>query len=206
MWKVYTDGGCKPNPGKGAYSAALFKDNVLIESVGGYLQDTTNNKAEYRACYAGLQLVNEYCQCDDDIEMNLDSQLVIKHLTGEWKLKDESLKDSYLKCFDIITTFNNLHFTWVKGHSGNTGNEYVDSVCTFFIQSSSQSISNSNTSSMNPDKPPKNLHKPAKIFLNCPYADKDVAKSFGAKWDAKSKKWWIHNNCENLEIFAKWIE
>ena len=194
MWKVYTDGGCKPNPGKGAYCAALYKGDTLIESAGGYLQDTTNNKAEYRACLAGLQLVEAHCDHDDEIIMLLDSQLVIKHLTGEWSVKDETLKSTYLKCFDKVVQYDNMRFEWVKGHSGNTGNDYVDSVCTYFIQRDTTVVT-----------PVKIENTQAKVYLNCPYADKDTAKSLGAKWDARAKKWWVSDSDEHRNTFAKWI-
>ena len=194
MWKVYTDGGCKPNPGKGSYCAALYKGDTLIESVGGYLQETTNNKAEYRACYAGLKLMEEHCDTEEEIIMCLDSQLVIKHLTGEWKVKDETLRSIYMKCHEKVN--KKIRFEWVKGHSGNRGNDYADTVCTYFIEREN----NNNNEGMIV----KAKEESKRLYLNCPYGDKDEAKSLGARWDGKKKKWWTTE--ENEEIFSKWIE
>jgi ribonuclease HI len=190
MWKLYSDGGCRPNPGNGSYGAALYKDETLIESIGGHIGDTTNNKAEYMGFYKGLQLVHEHCDSDDTIDIYLDSSLVLKQMTGEWKVKDDSLKDINKKCKHLSKSFS-LNYNWVKGHSGDPKNEYVDSTCTFFI-----GLSNQKSTSV-PEKDDSRVH------LNCPFSDKDEAKSLGAKWDVNVKKWWIPSNM--TELFEKWL-
>ena len=199
MWKLYSDGGSRPNPGKAAYCAALYKDFELVESVGGYMGKSTNNKAEYKAFYAGLKLIENNCEYDEEIICFLDSQLVLKQTMKEWKVKDESLKDVSKQCQELVSKFEYIKLEWVKGHSGNKGNEYVDSVCTYFITKEN----------LNNTDPPKNEYielekkNSSKIYINCPYADKDEAKSLGAKWDVKEKKWYITH--EMLDLFEKWL-
>jgi len=199
MWELYSDGGSRPNPGKAAYCAALYKDNELVESVGGYMGEGTNNKAEYKAFYTGLKLIEENCESDEEITCFLDSQLVLKQTTKEWKVKDESLNNISKQCQELVSKFENIKLEWVKGHSGNKGNEYVDSGCTYFI--TKENINNTN--------PPKNEYielekkNPSKIYINCPYSDKDEAKSLGAKWDMKEKKWYITPELQDL--FERWL-
>lgn len=191
LWKLYSDGGCKPNPGKGAYCAALYKDDNLVESVGGYIGESTNNQSEYKAFYSGIQLMNDHCNGNSKIDVYLDSQLVLKQVTGEWAVKEESLKKISLKCKDGLSGFLNVNFNWVKGHSGDSGNNYVDSICTHLI----------NTAKGIETKHEDNT--PSRIYINCPFSDKDEAKSLGAKWDVKEKRWWIPHELQNQ--FEKWL-
>jgi len=88
---LYTDGGCRGNPGLGAIGI------VICEAAGTVLHEhaecigyTTNNQAEYKALIKGLNLCAEYtrgrvcCYCD--------SQIVVKQLTGAYRLKHEALR------------------------------------------------------------------------------------------------------------------
>jgi ribonuclease HI len=190
-WNLYSDGGSKPNPGKSAYCAALYKGKELMESSGGFIGNSTNNKSEYKAFYKGLKLIEEHCDIDDDIKCYLDSQLVMKQVSGEWSVKDETLLEINEKCKILYETFTNIELIWVKGHSGEPGNEYVDGACTYFIEKSSQhkkKIVNDGDE---------------KIYITVSFSEKDEAKSLGAKWDATKKKWWILS--ENKDKFSKWI-
>ena len=193
MWKLYSDGGCKPNPGKGSYSAALYKDDALIESIGGYIGETTNNKAEYKAFWSGLQLIESHCDYDDQMEIYLDSQLVLNQVSGKWKVKDESLHDVSMMCQAVVKKFPNMSLLWVKGHSGNEGNNYVDTVCTYFIDKTA-TISSASVE-----------REDDKLWLKCPFSEKDEVKRLGAKWEPKQKKWWVVADEDNLVTFAKWI-
>ena len=199
VWKLYSDGGSRPNPGKAAYSAALYLESSLVERVGGYMGTSTNNKAEYKAFRSGLQLIKEHCDLDDDIEVYLDSQLVLNQIQGKWSVKEESLRSVSDECKEIICSYENLEMNWVKGHSGDPGNEYVDSVCTYFISKDSQGndvkyTNEAATTSINSDR----------MYLTCPYADKDAAKKLGARWDTGAKKWYIRGDMD-VELFKKWL-
>lgn len=90
--KIYTDGGSRGNPGKAA-CAFVVKDEEgnIIYKEGKYLGETTNNQAEYNGLLEGLKyaLKNEY----KDVEIYMDSELVVKQIKGEYKVKDPGLKD-----------------------------------------------------------------------------------------------------------------
>lgn len=194
MWDLYCDGGSKPNPGQAAYCAVLYEDGKIVESVGGYIGKSTNNKAEYKALYGGLKLLKENCHKEDEIGIHLDSQLVMNQVTGEWKVKDETLKEINGKCKKLYELYENIEMKWVKGHSGVEGNEYADSVCTYFIDRQKPEIK-------------KKVSQPTmdtKIHLNCPFSEKETVKSMGARWDPKEKKWYI-TNAQDIDLFEKWI-
>jgi len=191
MWNLYSDGGSRPNPGKSAYCAALYNNYVLVESIGGYMGESTNNKAEYKAFYTGLKLIEEHCDIYDEINIYLDSKLVLKQTTKEWKVKDESLKDIATKCQEIVEHYTHMKFTWIKSHSGNEGNTYVDTVCTYFIEKCKNDVIVEEKEDI------------SKIYINCPYSEKDEAKQLGAKWDCTEKKWYIPS--ELIDQFEKWL-
>ena len=54
MYKLYTDGGARPNPGNAGYGAALYFNDDMIATCGGGVQKSTNNCMEYTALSAGL--------------------------------------------------------------------------------------------------------------------------------------------------------
>jgi len=197
MWSLYTDGGCKPNPGKSSYCAALYSNDELVESIGGFAGISTNNIAEYRALLAGLELLDIHCKPSDKIDVHIDSQLVINQVTNKWKVRHEDLIDICNQCKSKLVYFTNLSIHWVKGHSGNVGNNYVDSICSHYI-----STSDNQTTDVPSIEMPFNIPAAA-VYINCPFDDKDAAKSLGAKWDSSSKMWWVLP--ENKHLFTKWL-
>ena len=208
MWDLYSDGGAAPNPGPGAYCAALYKEGVLVESAGGFLPKTTNNVAEYRGFLSGLRLMKDNCTSDDIIVAHLDSQLVLKQVTGEWKVKERSLQELCTQCTTISSAFSNLQMKWVKGHSGDIGNEYVDSVCTQLIRMSVNNKlgSDERTSDSDPDFEPDIETDNKRLYISCPFSEKDEVKAMGARWDPDKRKWWVSNDYINRIKFSKWIE
>ncbi len=90
--KIYTDGGSRGNPGSAA-CAFVVKDEEgkVIYKEGKYLGETTNNQAEYSGLLEGIKyaLKNGY----KDIDIYMDSELVVKQIKGEYKVKDQGLKE-----------------------------------------------------------------------------------------------------------------
>ena len=94
---IYTnsDGGCRGNPGPGAIGVIVRKEgNILVKHssmVGSYV---TNNIAEYEGLIKALQLAAEHT---DEVTCFLDSELVVKQLLGEYKVKNPRLLELFLK-------------------------------------------------------------------------------------------------------------
>lgn len=92
MYNIHTDGGARGNPGPAATGIIIEKDGKLIASFGTYLGITTNNVAEYKALIEGLNyLVMNEIENQDDVICYLDSELVVKQLTGVYKIKNTTL-------------------------------------------------------------------------------------------------------------------
>jgi ribonuclease HI len=99
---AYTDGASRGNPGESGIGIVL-KDKLgnVIGSHFGYIGRATNNIAEYTALDACLKLVKEIT-CDHLI-VHSDSELMVRQLNGQYKVKDEGLKKHFLHIQNILT-------------------------------------------------------------------------------------------------------
>jgi len=97
---IYTDGGARGNPGKAAAAFVAFIDGKLIKKGTKFLGVKTNNEAEYEAVILALEWLTE-AEGETEILFNLDSELVARQITGEYKVKSLHLKD-------LLTQVQNL--------------------------------------------------------------------------------------------------
>jgi probable phosphoglycerate mutase len=90
--RLSTDGGARGNPGPAAFAYVLeAEDGTVLEARGEAIGRATNNVAEYRALVAGLQRAAELGATE--VEVVLDSELVVKQMRGEYRIKNEALAD-----------------------------------------------------------------------------------------------------------------
>jgi len=109
--RLYVDGGCFPNPGEKAIAVVTADGEVLEAKRTGY---GTNNEAEYEACIRGLEIAIE--RGWKDIEVCLDSQIVIYQLMGKWKAQDKF--HHYIDRFnDLSKQFDSLQVTYVRSRA-----------------------------------------------------------------------------------------
>jgi len=131
MIKIYTDGSCIGNPGKGGWAAIIF-DNNEKKILKGSKDLTTNNQMELTATIKAL----EYISTKDKIQIYTDSKYVKQGITEwitKWKIngwktsKKEEVKnkDLWLE-LDNLTSKNSIEWVWVKAHSDNDLNNEVD--------------------------------------------------------------------------------
>src|SRR5689334_308704 len=109
---VEADGGSRGNPGPAAYGAVLrdgATGEVIAES-GEPIGRATNNVAEYRGLIAGLELAAEHAP-DAEIEVRMDSKLVVEQMSGRWKIKHPDMKPLALQA-NRLAPFGTT-FTWV---------------------------------------------------------------------------------------------
>jgi len=131
MIKIYTDGSCLKNPGKGGWAAIINVNNVIKE-ISGSVKDTTNNKMELMAPIKAIQEVKE----QQPIEIYTDSQYVKlgitdwihKWIKNNWQTsKKEPVKNKelWMELYEL-TKNHEIKWIWVKAHAGNILNEQVD--------------------------------------------------------------------------------
>lgn len=131
MVHIYTDGGCRPNPGVGGWAAILLSGERVKELSGGEAE-TTNNRMELMAAIEALRALKRPC----DVQMHTDSQYVRNGITSwmaKWKkngwkaagggaVKNQDLWQE----LDRMTHTHRIHWNWVRGHAGNHYNERCD--------------------------------------------------------------------------------
>ncbi len=111
--KLVTDGGCRGNPGPGAIGFILFDLNGKEITRGSKIVgDTTNNRVEYLALIEGLACAAEHTS--GTVHCFLDSQLVVKQVKDEWKIKDEELKRLYFKVLENESVFVKVTYTHLR--------------------------------------------------------------------------------------------
>ena len=137
---IYTDGACKGNPGEGGWGAILeFTDE--INKIYGYQENTTNNRMEIVAAIEAIKLVKE----ESDIIIYTDSKYLMNGINtwihswkkNNWKTSgNKNVKNVDLwKAIDELNSKHSIKWNWVKGHSGNPGNEMADDLANLAISS-----------------------------------------------------------------------
>jgi len=108
MYRIFSDGGSRGNPGPCAYAVIVTKDDKIIHQHSEYLGINTNNYAEYRGLIAGL---SEAIKLNaDNVEFIMDSQLVIKQMRGEYKVKNENIINLYQDAKALSSMIPNITF------------------------------------------------------------------------------------------------
>jgi ribonuclease HI len=123
---AYTDGACSGNPGAGAWAYRLEWPDGSVEEAAGAEPMTTNNREELKAVREALRAVRARIGDDRDwrIVIRTDSMGVINWLGRTWKRKANL--DLYPEIDALVD--DRVRFEHVRGHSGEPGNERVDSL------------------------------------------------------------------------------
>jgi ribonuclease HI len=105
--KVFIDGACRGNPGYAATGVIFYdaSDNIIYQG-GYYLGQATNNIAEYMALIKALEKSQELGF--KDIEVFSDSQLLTKQIGGEYTVRNQQLKNLFIKVQELIEGFSSF--------------------------------------------------------------------------------------------------
>jgi ribonuclease HI len=121
--RLFTDGGSRGNPGPAAYAFVLEAvDGTVLEARGEAIGIATNNVAEYSALVAGLARAVEAGV--DELEVVSDSELMVKQMRGEYKVKNRALQDLFLDASRLARGIREVTYTAVRREH----NELADSL------------------------------------------------------------------------------
>ena len=110
---IHTDGGSRGNPGKAAIGIVIFDDkDKIIENYKETIGVTTNNVAEYSAVIKALELAKKYTT--EEINLFSDSELTVRQLNGEYKVKQEHLQKLYHKAKENEKAFKKVTYEHVR--------------------------------------------------------------------------------------------
>lgn len=112
---IYTDGGARGNPGPAAIGVVIKNaSGDTIKRYGEAIGETTNNEAEYRAVVSGLQKVKALLGKDKiktlPVEVRMDSELIMKQLSGIYKIEEEKLFPFFIKISNLKIDFGSITF------------------------------------------------------------------------------------------------
>ena len=93
MLRIFSDGGSRGNPGPSAYAIVVTENGKIIHEHSEFLGIHTNNYAEYRGLIAGLSFAANHGA--REVEFVMDSQLVIRQMNGEYKVKSPDMLELY---------------------------------------------------------------------------------------------------------------
>jgi ribonuclease HI len=109
---IYTDGGARGNPGPAGIGAVIYDANRrLVAEVSEYLGVATNNQAEYQALIAALKKAASLGAAE--LECYLDSELVVKQLKREYKVKNKDLAPLFLIVHNLSLSFKKITYTHI---------------------------------------------------------------------------------------------
>jgi ribonuclease HI len=110
--KIFADGGSRGNPGPAGAGAVINVNDETVSSVSKFLGHATNNVAEYTALILGLEKATELGF--EHVEVAMDSELVVKQMKGEYRVKNEKLLPLFTKARKLASTFASFKIAHIR--------------------------------------------------------------------------------------------
>jgi len=110
---IYTDGGARGNPGPAGIGCVLYdKDKNIVAEISEYIGEATNNQAEYKAVIAAIKKAKELGA--EELEFYLDSELVVRQLNREYKVKNKELAPLFVQIYNAVLGFKKVSFNHIR--------------------------------------------------------------------------------------------
>jgi len=127
---IQTDGGSRGNPGPAAIGVVILQENQIFKKYGECIGEATNNQAEYQAVIFALKKVKAVFgkkkAKDMEIEIQVDSELVVKQLNHEYKIKEGDLQPLFIKIWNLLLDFGNVNFKHVRREENKQADQMVN--------------------------------------------------------------------------------
>ncbi|MCR4324693.1 MAG: ribonuclease HI family protein [Candidatus Curtissbacteria bacterium] len=125
MIKIFTDGGARGNPGPAAYGFVVKVDDKTVKKEGGYLGIATNNFAEYTALIKALGWAKKEFE-GKDLNVFLDSQLVVYQLSGLYKIKNAKIRELVLEVRGLEASFGKVNYIHIPREKNKEADTQVN--------------------------------------------------------------------------------
>lgn len=126
---IFTDGGSRGNPGPAGSGAVIYQNDVEIGHVSKYLGIQTNNFAEYEALILALEATHKLLGSPvaAEVTVKMDSELIVKQMKGEYKVKHPELKKKHEKVrLLIMEAFPKIKFVHVPREENKVADQYAN--------------------------------------------------------------------------------
>ena len=128
---IYTDGGARGNPGPAGIGIVIEGLASGKKTFGEYIGETTNNEAEYRALIVALQKLKKLAGKEklEQVDCYADSELMVKQLNGEYKVKDTNLRGLFMEVLKIKSELKApVYFHYVKRSENSEADEILNNI------------------------------------------------------------------------------
>ena len=127
---IYTDGGARGNPGPSAIGAVINLAGE-IKKYGQYIGEATNNEAEYQAVIFTLKKLKQLIgkgktKSEAEVEVHLDSELLVSQLNGEYKIKEKNLQQLFLEVWNLKQDFKSVGFKYIPREDNRGADKLVN--------------------------------------------------------------------------------
>jgi ribonuclease HI len=123
--RLSTDGGSRGNPGPAAYGYVLeTEDGTVLDARGEAIGVATNNVAEYRALLAGLESAID--RGVDELEVVSDSELLVKQMRGEYRVKNDALRELVADAHALARRLAKIRYTAVRREHNELADRLVN--------------------------------------------------------------------------------
>jgi ribonuclease HI len=123
--RLYTDGGARGNPGPAAFAYVLEADDgTVLAAHGEKIGVATNNVAEYRGLVAGLAKAVELAV--SEVEVVSDSELLVKQMRGEYRVKNETLRELSTEAARLARRIGKVSYTAVRREHNELADRLVN--------------------------------------------------------------------------------
>jgi len=127
---IYTDGGSRGNPGPSAIGVVIYKDNQIIKTYSEFIGKATNNETEYQAAIFALKkaklLFGKKKAKEMEIKFLMDSELAVKQLNHEYKIKEERLQVLFIEIWNSILDFKKVSFKYIPREENKEADKLVN--------------------------------------------------------------------------------
>ena len=129
---IFIDGGSRGNPGPAAFAVVFFKEGGVFKKYSQYLGEATNNEAEYQGLIFALKKAKSLLGKEKikkmPIEIKSDSELLIKQMRGEYKIKEPKIQTLFLKAWNLKIDFKNLKFNLIARTQNKLADQLVNEI------------------------------------------------------------------------------
>jgi len=121
---IFTDGGARGNPGPAGTGIVIKENGKTIKEYGEYIGVATNNQAEYRALISALESARDMKA--EEVNIFMDSELIVKQVKGQYKVKHPGLAPLFLKLYNLRTGFKKFSITHVRREKNKEADALVN--------------------------------------------------------------------------------
>jgi len=169
IWTIYTDGGSRGNPGPAAYAYVIKRPGLSDIEENGFLGETTNNIAEYTGLVKALEHAKELG--GKKLLVQSDSELMVKQLNGQYKVKNEGLRPLYLQAVALRKHFESVTIK----HIYREQNTQADRLC-------NEAMDNRSAARSRPSIAPDPLPEPLENDMTPQMQALDLLKASAKRW------------------------